>query len=325
MSQSITPIPITNIYPWQVISEYHYPWSITTCILQHHSSTHHQHLPLAGYQWLSPSMSQSITLRPSPTSTPGRSPVSITIHVSKHQPCTHQSTPGRSPVSITIHVPEHHLSTHHQHLSLAGHQWVSPSMSQSISPIPITNIYPWQVTSELTVTFLEKSFIVKFGGKFGGKSCDAPYFASCLVAPYTEKAWLLRPDVLCASSPRNVSRSWQSWIWLLSDKQHLLAVGDSMGTLHILEIPWSLRLPTTNEVCTQTPMSLRLSTTNEVYMYSDILHSNPGWGGGNIWHYHLFLTNTHVNSRYQSSTSVVILALFHYIQSNPEAMEYTGG
>ena len=28
------------------------------------------------------------------------------------------------------------------------------------------SVYPWQVTSELTVTFLEKSLIVKFGGKF---------------------------------------------------------------------------------------------------------------------------------------------------------------
>ena len=31
-------------------------------------------------------------------------------------------------------------------------------------------------------------------------------------------------------------------------KQHLLAVGDHAGTLHILEIPWSLRQPTANEV-----------------------------------------------------------------------------
>ena len=39
-------------------------------------------------------------------------------------------------------------------------------------------------------------------------------------------------------------------MFIVSDKQHLLAVGDSMGTLHVLEIPWSLRLPTPNEVCT---------------------------------------------------------------------------
>ncbi len=35
MSQSITPAPITAIYPWQVTSEY---------------SPHHCHLPLAGHQ-----------------------------------------------------------------------------------------------------------------------------------------------------------------------------------------------------------------------------------------------------------------------------------
>ncbi len=33
-----------------------------------------------------------------------------------------------------------------------------------------------------------------------------------------------------------------------TDKQHLLAVGDAAGTLHILEIPWSLRQTTANEV-----------------------------------------------------------------------------
>ncbi|KAK2157176.1 hypothetical protein LSH36_196g03010 [Paralvinella palmiformis] len=53
-----------------------------------------------------------------------------------------------------------------------------PSMNQSVSPAPITSIYPFQVTN----------------------------------------------------------------------KQHLLAVGDNSGTLHILEIPWSLRQPTPNEL-----------------------------------------------------------------------------
>ncbi|XP_013408046.1 WD repeat-containing protein 63 [Lingula anatina] len=33
----------------------------------------------------------------------------------------------------------------------------------------------------------------------------------------------------------------------ISSKQHLLAVGDNLGTLHILEIPWSLRVATPNE------------------------------------------------------------------------------
>ncbi|CAC5422765.1 WD repeat-containing protein 63 [Mytilus coruscus] len=36
----------------------------------------------------------------------------------------------------------------------------------------------------------------------------------------------------------------------VSQKQHLLAVGDNAGTLHILEIPWSLRQPTPNELAT---------------------------------------------------------------------------
>ena len=35
---------------------------------------------------------------------------------------------------------------------------------------------------------------------------------------------------------------------MLADKQHLLAIGDTLGTLHILEIPWSLKHPTPNEV-----------------------------------------------------------------------------
>lgn len=34
-------------------------------------------------------------------------------------------------------------------------------------------------------------------------------------------------------------------------KQHLLAVSDHLGTLHILEIPWTLRSPSSNEVCTR--------------------------------------------------------------------------
>ena len=33
-----------------------------------------------------------------------------------------------------------------------------------------------------------------------------------------------------------------------TEKQQLLAVGDNSGTLHILEIPWSLRQPTPGEV-----------------------------------------------------------------------------
>ncbi|XP_010900416.2 WD repeat-containing protein 63 [Esox lucius] len=35
--------------------------------------------------------------------------------------------------------------------------------------------------------------------------------------------------------------------WIISSKQHLLAVSDHLGTLHILEIPWTLRSPCSNE------------------------------------------------------------------------------
>ena len=31
-------------------------------------------------------------------------------------------------------------------------------------------------------------------------------------------------------------------------KQEMLAVGDSAGTLHILDVPWALKNPSTNEV-----------------------------------------------------------------------------
>ncbi|MBN3297136.1 WDR63 protein, partial [Amia calva] len=36
--------------------------------------------------------------------------------------------------------------------------------------------------------------------------------------------------------------------WIVSSKQHLLAVSDELGTLHILEIPWTLHSPSVNEV-----------------------------------------------------------------------------
>ena len=415
MSQSITPAPITNIYPWQVTSEYHHPCpraspqhpsptstpgrspvSITTHVPEHHPSTitniypwqvtseyHHPCLraspmhPLVypGRSPVSPPMSQSITptpittiypwqvtseyhhpcLRaspqhPSPTSTPGRLPVSITIHVPEHQPCTHHQ--HLLPLAgHQFHYPCLRASTctHHQHLPLAGYQWVSPSMSESITHAPITNIYPLQVTSEyhhpcpraspqhpsptstpgrlpVSITiwehhpcthqstpgrspvswqslFLRRVWLLNLVVNF---KLRCPLFCLLFSSTYTpRRVGYWGGTVLdYASFPCNVSWSWQSWIWLLSDKQHLLAVGDSMGTLHILEIPWSLRLPTTNEVC----------------MYSNILVSQILV----IWQYHLFLVNTWVNSRYQSTTSVVVLVKFHHIQFSPEAMEYTG-
>ncbi|KAM4629289.1 dynein axonemal intermediate chain 3 [Polymixia lowei] len=35
--------------------------------------------------------------------------------------------------------------------------------------------------------------------------------------------------------------------WIVSSKQHFLAVSDDLGTVHILEIPWTLRSPSSNE------------------------------------------------------------------------------
>ncbi|XP_036448271.1 dynein intermediate chain 3, axonemal isoform X2 [Colossoma macropomum] len=37
--------------------------------------------------------------------------------------------------------------------------------------------------------------------------------------------------------------------WVISSKQQLLAVSDHLGTLHILEVPWTLRHPSANEKC----------------------------------------------------------------------------
>jgi len=36
--------------------------------------------------------------------------------------------------------------------------------------------------------------------------------------------------------------------WIVSPRLHLLGVSDSVGTLHILELPWNLRQPTPNEI-----------------------------------------------------------------------------
>ena len=38
------------------------------------------------------------------------------------------------------------------------------------------------------------------------------------------------------------------YVRIYTDKQHLLAVGDQTGTLHILEVPWTLRHPSSGEV-----------------------------------------------------------------------------
>ncbi|XP_052258483.1 dynein axonemal intermediate chain 3-like isoform X6 [Dreissena polymorpha] len=53
------------------------------------------------------------------------------------------------------------------------------------------------------------------------------------------------PSITQSVSPSAITKIYPHAV---SHKQHLLAVGDSSGTLHILEIPWSLRLPAPNEV-----------------------------------------------------------------------------
>ena len=45
-------------------------------------------------------------------------------------------------------------------------------------------------------------------------------------------------------------------IHMFAVKQHLLAIGDDSGTLHILEIPWSLRKLTHSEVRISSPRAL---------------------------------------------------------------------
>ncbi|KAK3590717.1 hypothetical protein CHS0354_012290 [Potamilus streckersoni] len=53
------------------------------------------------------------------------------------------------------------------------------------------------------------------------------------------------PSLTQSVSPTSITTIFP---WPISHKQHLLAVGDSAGTLHILEIPWSLKHSTPNEL-----------------------------------------------------------------------------
>lgn len=53
---------------------------------------------------------------------------------------------------------------------------------------------------------------------------------------------------------RQTRANQNNGVFCLTEKQHLLAVGDNAGTLHILEIPWSLRQPTPNEVSALSPL-----------------------------------------------------------------------
>ncbi len=55
--------------------------------------------------------------------------------------------------------------------------------------------------------------------------------------PLTSKLYLHAPSV----------DSLSLCVWCVG-KQLMIAVGDSGGTLHILEVPWSLSHPSSNEV-----------------------------------------------------------------------------
>ncbi|XP_040263855.1 dynein intermediate chain 3, axonemal [Bufo bufo] len=52
------------------------------------------------------------------------------------------------------------------------------------------------------------------------------------------------------SQTQNISAAAVTYIkpWIVSAKQHLLAVADDSGTLHVLEIPWTLHHPSANEI-----------------------------------------------------------------------------
>ena len=52
------------------------------------------------------------------------------------------------------------------------------------------------------------------------------------------------------SKTLNSARITQLTPWVVSKSTNLLAVSDSVGTLHILEIPWNYRHPTLNEANT---------------------------------------------------------------------------
>ncbi|KAJ8408511.1 hypothetical protein AAFF_G00259250 [Aldrovandia affinis] len=61
--------------------------------------------------------------------------------------------------------------------------------------------------------------------------------------------WDLMEKTHEPSQTQNISTTSVTCIkpWIVSSKQHLLAVSDNFGTLHILEIPWALRSPVSKE------------------------------------------------------------------------------
>ena len=66
-------------------------------------------------------------------------------------------------------------------------------------------------------------------------------------------------------------------IIIFTAKQHLLAVGDGAGTLHILEIPWSLRQPTPNEVTHYMQSTIALLANGSTfirYLYNWTVETN---------------------------------------------------
>ncbi|MBN3313246.1 WDR63 protein, partial [Atractosteus spatula] len=63
------------------------------------------------------------------------------------------------------------------------------------------------------------------------------------------EVWDLLEKTHEASQTQNITTASITCIkpWIVSSKQHFLAVSDELGTLHILEIPWTLRRPSSNE------------------------------------------------------------------------------
>ena len=52
----------------------------------------------------------------------------------------------------------------------------------------------------------------------------------------------------------------QQFQWFHLGKQQLLSVGDNVGTLHIMEVPWNLRRPSVNEVHVSFILTLSFSS-----------------------------------------------------------------
>ncbi|XP_062872021.1 dynein axonemal intermediate chain 3 [Trichomycterus rosablanca] len=63
------------------------------------------------------------------------------------------------------------------------------------------------------------------------------------------EVWDLLEKTHEALQSQNISSAKISCIrpWIISSKQQLLAVSDHLGTLHVLEVPWTLRHPSPNE------------------------------------------------------------------------------